>query len=143
MRFKRSDLPGFIIAVGAPPLLFVLFLASFDVWRHQGTPLLGFMAVNIAGAIATLAIFSRFVRNWDLPFALLMVLAIAIIGVIWAQRSGNDGTALATLLKWTGLIDFLVLNVAIGLQVLNNGLIPVLNRRDARRAAAAAAENES
>jgi hypothetical protein len=138
MRFKRSDLPGFIIAVGAPPLLFIAFLASFQVWDHQGTPLLGFMAVNIAGAIATLAIFSRFVRNWDLPLALLVILGVAVGGVIWAQKSGNDGTAIATLLKWVGLIDFLVLNLAIGLQVLKNGLLPVLDRRDARRAAAAA-----
>jgi len=138
MRFRRSDLPGFIIAVGAPPLLFLVFLASFEVWDHQGTPLLGFMAVNIAGAIATLAIFSRFVRNWDLPIALLLVLAVAVVGVIWAQRSGNDGTAIATLLKWVAVIDFLVLNAVIGIQVLSNGLLPVLDRRDARRAAASA-----
>ena len=143
MRFKRSDLPGFIIAVGAPPLIFVAFLASFEVWRHQGSPLLGFMAVNIAGAIATLAIFSRFIRKWDVPFALLLVLAAAVAGVIWAQRSGNDGTALATTLKWVGLIDFLVLNIVIGLQVLTNGLLPVLDRRDARRAAESGSSAES
>jgi hypothetical protein len=140
MRFKRSDLPGFLIAVVAPALLFLLFLASFEVWDHKGTPLLGFMAVNIAGAVATMAIFSRFIKNWDVPLALLFILAVAVGGVMWAQRTDNDGTALATTLKWIGLIDFVVLNIAIGLQVISNGLLPVLDRRDARRAAAAAAE---
>lgn len=138
MRFKRSDLPGFIIAVGVPPLLFLVFLASFEVWQHQGTPLLGFIAVNVAGAIATLAIFARFVKSWDFPLALLLILVAAVVGVIWGQQTGNDGTALATGLKWTALIMFLLLNLAIGLQVLKNGLLPVLDRRDARRAAAAA-----
>lgn len=142
MRFKRSDWPGFIIAVGTPPLLFLVFLASFEVWDHKGTPLLGFMAVNIAGAIATMAIFARFVKSWDVPLGILMVLIAAVIGVIWAQESGNDGTALATLLKWVALIAFMVLNLAIGVQVLKNGLLPVLDRRDARRAAATAAEAE-
>ena len=46
MRFKRSDLPGFAIAVLAPPLLTMLFLATYDVlgcvatilWmRYSGT----------------------------------------------------------------------------------------------------------
>lgn len=138
MRFKRSDWPGFIIAVGVPPLLFLVFLASFEVWDHKGTPLLGFMAVNLAGAIATMAIFSRFVKSWDVPIGILLVLITAVVGVIWAQESGNDGTALATLLKWAALIAFMVLNLAIGLQVIKNGLLPVLDRRDARRAAAAA-----
>jgi len=141
MRFKRSDLPGFIIAMVAPPLLFLLFLRSFEVWHHQGTPLLGFMATNIAGAIATLAIFSRFIKKWDIPLALLAILAAAVAGVFWAQESGNDGTGFATTLKWIALADFLVLNLVLGLQVLQNGLLPVLDRRDARRAAAA--ENES
>jgi hypothetical protein len=143
MRFKRSDWPGFLIAVGAPPLLFLVFLASFEVWQHQGTPLLGFMAVNIAGAIATLAIFTRFVKSWDLPLALLLILAASVAGILWAQNTGNDGTAFATALKWTALVVFFLLNLAIGLQVLTNGLLPILDRRDARRAAAAAAEAES
>lgn len=138
MRFKRSDLPGFLIAVAAPPLLFVLFVASFDVWMHKGTPLLGFMAVNVAGAVATMAIFSRFVKKWAVPLGLLMVLTICVVGVLWAQQSGSGDSGFATLLKWVGLLDFMILNAAIGLQVLNNGLLPVLDRRDARRAAAAA-----
>jgi hypothetical protein len=141
MRFKRSDLPGFIMAMAVPPLLFLVFLASFDVWHHQGTPLLGFMATNIAGAGATLAIFARFIKKWDVALVLLAVLLAAAGGVIWAQESGNDGTAFATTLKWVALVDFLVINLVLGLQVLQNGLLPILDRRDARRAAAA--DNES
>ncbi|HRC63172.1 MAG TPA: hypothetical protein PLX85_08135, partial [Dehalococcoidia bacterium] len=117
-----------------------LFLRSFEVWHHQGTPLLGFMATNIAGAVATLAIFARFIRNWDIPLILLAVLAAAVAGVIWAQQSDNDGSGFATTLKWIALVDFLLLNLALGLQVLQNGLLPVLDRRDARKAAATEAE---
>ncbi len=135
MRFKRSDLPGLAIAALAPPLLTLLFLASFDVWHHEGTPLIGFMAGNFAGAVGTMAIFSRFVRNWTVPLALAGLLAVFVAGVIWAQQAGHDGTALATGLKWAALIDFMVLNLAVGLQVITNALLPVLDRRDARRAA--------
>ena len=134
MRFKRGDLPGFLIAVGAPPLLFVLFLASFTVWGHRGTPLLGIMSTNIALAIAVPAVFVRFVRNWDWPVAFLLVLAASIGGVLWAQRADADGTALATALKWIGLLAFFALNAAIGLQVIVTGLLPMLDRRAARRA---------
>lgn len=141
MRFKRSDLPGFIMATAAPPLLFLLFLRSFEVWHHQGTPLLGFMAANIAGAIATLAIFARFIKNWDIPLILLAILAAAVAGVFWTQGSDNDGSAFATTLKWIALVDFLLINLVLGLQVLQNGLLPVLDRRDARRAAAAETES--
>ena len=124
-------------------LLLLVFLASFQVWDHKGTPLLGFVAVNAAGAIATMAIFSRFVKSWDVPLGILLVMFAAVGGVFWAQESGNDGTALATTFKWVALIAFMVLNLAIGIQVLKNGLLPVLDRRDARRAAAAAAEAEA
>lgn len=142
MRFKRSDLPGFIMAIAAPPLLFLVFLASFDVWQHKGTPLLGFMATNIAGAGATLAIFARFIKKWDVALILVTILLACVAGVIWAQQTDNDGTAFATTLKWVALVDFLIINLVLGLQVLQNGLLPVLDRRDARRAAAAA-ETES
>lgn len=135
MRFKRSDLPGLLIAAVAPPLLTLLFLASFDVWHHEGTPLIGFMAGNFAGAVGTMAIFSRFVRKWTVPLGLAGLLVVFVAGVIWAQEAGHDGTALATGLKWAALIDFAVLNMAIGLQVVQNMLLPVLDRRDARRAA--------
>ena len=133
MRFKRSDLPGFLIAVGAPPLMMLLFLASFETWRHHGTPLMGFMATNIAVAVGVAAIFSRFIRNWDVPLFILFVMGCCIIGVIWMQRTGNDGNALATGLKWGALVSFLVLNVVILLQVINNGLLPLVERREARQ----------
>lgn len=141
MRFKRADLPGFIMAMAVPPLLFLVFLASFDVWEHKGTPLLGFMATNIAGAGATLAIFSRFIKKWDFALVLVAILLAAVAGVIWAQQTDNDGTAFATTMKWVALIDFMIINLVLGLQVLQNGLLPVLDRRDARRAAAAETES--
>lgn len=134
MRFKRADLPGFLLAVLAPPALTILFLASFDVWQHRGTPLLGFMATNIAIGIGLMAMFTRFVRNWDWPMAALLVIAVAVIGVIWAQQSGAGNSTGANILKWIGVLGFLMFNLVMGLQVLKHGLLPVLDRRDARRA---------
>ncbi len=134
MRFVRGDLPGIVIAALAGPALMLLFLASFETWDHRGTPLLGAIAANLAIGAGLLAVFSRFVRNWDLPIALLGILIAIVIAVIWVQRSGHDGTALATGLKLAGVVDFLLLNLAVGGQVLWHGLIPVLDRRAARAA---------
>ena len=142
MRFQRSDLPGLAIAALAPPALFILFLASFDVWEHHGTPLLGAMSANIAIGGGIAAAFARYIRSWDVPLALFGLLLAAVAGVIWAQQSGNDGTALATLLKWTGVIAFLLLNLAIVWQIVNNAILPILDRRDARRKSEQAAAAE-
>jgi hypothetical protein len=136
MRFKRSDMPGILIAAIAPVLLLWLFLNAFDVWHHHGTPLIGFMAGNFAIGGGLLAAFSRFVRRWDVPLGALGALLLLVLAVIWAQHSGNDGTALATALKLAAVADFLLLNLLIAIQVIENGLIPVLDRRDARRRAA-------
>jgi hypothetical protein len=136
MRFKRSDTPGIAIAAFGPVALMVLFLESFAVWDHHGTPLLGFISANIAIALGVMAAFTRFVRNWDIPVGLFALLLLIVGGVIWAQETGNDGTAVATGLKWAGVLAFLALNVAIGFQVLEYGLMPVLDKLDARRAAA-------
>lgn len=131
MRFHRSDLPGFLIAVAAPPLLMLLFLASFETWDHHGTPLLGAVAGNVAGAAGTAAVFSRFVRKWDVPLLLLGVMLAMVAGVNWAQASDNDGTALATTMKLIGVGAFGLLNVVVLWQVLQHGLLPILQRRDA------------
>jgi hypothetical protein len=135
MRFRRADLPGFLIAVVAPALLTLLFLRTFEAWDHRGTPLLAFMSTNFALAVGLMAVFTRFVRNWDWPMGFLLILASAVAGVLWAQGSGNDGTAFATTLKWVAILAFLLVNASIGLQVLVHGLLPVLDRRSARRRA--------
>jgi hypothetical protein len=135
MRFKRADLPGFLIAVAAPVLLTLLFLRTFEAWDHRGTPLLAFMATNIGLAVGLMAMFTRFVRNWDWPMGFLLILGGAVAAVLWAQDSGNDGTAFATTMKWVALLAFVLVNLAIGLQVLVHGLLPVLDRRSARRRA--------
>ena len=135
MKFQRGDVPGLLIAVGGPVGLMLLFLASFDVWDHHGTPLLGAMAGNIAVGGGLLAAFARFIRSWDLILGLLVVLALSVGVVIGLQQAGEDGTNFALMAKWIGVIAFLALNIVIPLQYINNGLIPMLNRRDERRAA--------
>ena len=137
MQFKRADLVGILFAALAPVGAMVLFLAAFEAWGHHGTPLLGFMAANIAIAIGLMAAFTRFIRSWDMVAGSFGVLVLLVITVILMQRTDNDGTAIATFVKWAALIDFLVLNIAIGWQVLSNGLMPVVYRRDARIAAEA------
>jgi hypothetical protein len=135
MRFHRSDVPGLLIATLGPVGLTLLFLAAFDTWDHHGTPLLGAMAANLAVGGGLLAAFTRFIRNWDVILGLLLALVLSVGTVIGLQQTGDDGTALATTVKWVGVVSFLALNVVVTLQIINNGLIPMLNRIEARRAA--------
>lgn len=134
MRFKRSDLPGILIASVAPALLFWLFVRSFGLEHHHGTPLLGAMSGNIAGGAATFAVFSRFVRRWDRVVIPTVLLIGCAVGVLVLQRTGDDGSAFATGLKIGGVLMFGLVNIAIILDVLVNGLNPSLQRRDARLA---------
>jgi NAD/NADP transhydrogenase beta subunit len=136
MRFRRADLPGLALATLAPPLMVILFLASFEAWDHQGTPLLGGVASNVALPAAIIGAFSRFVKSWDLIVVLLGVILACVIGVNWAQRTGNDDELISTLLKLTGVATFMLLNAAFGYQILKNAILPILDRRDARTAAA-------
>ncbi len=140
MRFTRADWPGLAIAVLAGPLLMVLFLAAFEAWGHHGTPLLGFMGSNLGIAVGMAAVFARFVRNWEWPLVFVAVIAVSVGAVYWAQHSGNDGTAVATGLKWLGVAGFAGLNVAVLWQMLTNGIVPMLDRSEARRAAKLAEE---
>ncbi len=134
MRFHRSDLPGILIAGLAPVGLTLLFLNSFDVWGHHGSPLLGAMAANIAIGGALLAAFTRFIRNWDVPLASMLLMIACAAAVVSLQQAGNDNTA-ANLLKWLGIVGFMVFNISVVLQILSNGLVPALNQRAARLAA--------
>ena len=134
MRFTRADLPGILIAVLAGPLLMLLFLAAFETWGHKGTPLMGAMGSNIGVAVGLAAVFARFIRKWDWPLAFVGVILVAVASVYWAQQTGNDGTRLATALKWMGVIGFVGLNVAVVWQILINGIWPLVERFEARRA---------
>ena len=136
MRFKRADLPGMLIAMVAPAAMFVLLVASYDLWHHHGTPLLGILSVHIAIGAGIIGAFSRFIRSWELTLGALALLLGCVVGVLLLQRSGNDGTAAATALKLGGVVAFGILNVAVVQQILVNGLNPVLVRREARQAAA-------
>jgi predicted tellurium resistance membrane protein TerC len=113
-----------------------LILTSYQLWHHHGTPILGMLSVNIAVVGGLLGAFSRFIKARDSLIALLLALILCIGGVLGLQASDNDGTALATLLKLTGVLVFLALNVLVVQQILANGLNPILTRRDERRAAA-------
>ena len=136
MRFRRADLPGLALATLAPPLMVILFLASFEAWDHQGTPLLGGVATNVALPAAIIGAFSRFVKSWDLIVVLLGVILACVVGVNWAQRTGMDDELISTLLKLTGVATFMLLNAVFGYQILKNAILPILDRRDARIAAA-------
>jgi hypothetical protein len=131
MRFRRSDLPGILIAGLAPVGLMLIFLASFQTWHHEGTPLLGVMAANLAIGGGLLAAFTRFIRNWDIPLASALLMIACTAAVVVLQETGNDNAG-SNLLKWLGIVGFLVFNISVVLQILANGLVPMLNQRAAR-----------
>ncbi len=135
MRFNRADLPGMAIAVLGGPALLILFLASFEAWHHQGTPLLGGMATNLAVPAAIIGAFSRFIRKWDIVIILLGVILVCVVGVNVAQRTGNDAALISTMMKLGGVLTFMILNLVIAVQLLQYAVLPILDRRDARRAA--------
>ncbi len=132
MRFKRSDLPGILIATVAPAALFWLLVRSFGLEHHHGTPLLGALSGNIAGGAGVLAVLSRFVRRWDRIVIAVALLLGCVVGVLVLQRTGHDGSSFATALKLAGVLLFGVINVLVVLDVLVHGLNPSLQRRDAR-----------
>ncbi len=132
MRFKRSDLPGILIATVAPAALFTLLVVSFNLQHHHGTPLLGALAGNVAGGAGVIAVLSRFVRRWKRVVIALVLLIACVLGVILLQQTGNDGGAFATSLKLSGVLLFLVINLFVVLDVMVHGLNPSLQRRDAR-----------
>lgn len=134
MRFTRADLPGMAIALLAGPLVVLLFLAAFETWGHKGTPVLGFVGTNVGIGVGLAAVFARFIRRWEWPLAFLGLIAAAVAGVYWAQQAGYDGTRLATALKWLGVAGFAGLNLAVVQQLLRHGVLPILERRDARGA---------
>lgn len=136
MRFQRSDLPGLLVAVVGPVLLFFLLLEAYQLWSHHGSPILGIISVNLAIGGGLVGAFWRFIRARDAVIGLALGLVLVVGGVLALQASGNDGTTLAMLLKLVGVVLFLALNVVFVQQLLSNGLNPILVRRDEAKAAA-------
>lgn len=135
MRFNRADIPGILIAGLGGPLMMILFFAAFETWHHQGTPLLGGVAQNVAMPAAIIGAFSRFIRKWDLIIVLVAIIFACVVGVNVAQRTGRDDELISTVMKLGGVLTFMLLQGAILVQMLQHGILPILDRRDARRAA--------
>jgi len=135
MRFTRADLPGIALAGLAPAALYVLVVAAFDLWRHEGTPLLSALAIVVAFAAGiSLGALARFVRHWSVVGGLVAAMGLDVAGVIVLQRTGQDGTVLATALKLGGVGFSLAANAVIAYDVIDRGLLPILDRRAAHRA---------
>ena len=135
MRFHRSDLPGIIFAILAPAGMMLLLLASYEIWDHHGTPLLGMLAGNIAIGAGLLAAFSRFIHKWGMIIVSLLLIVLSVIAVLTFQQLENTSNIYYTLLKCVGVFGFVGVNDSVILQFLNNGLEPALNRSDERLAA--------
>ena len=143
MRFTRQDLPGIAIATLGGPLLFLLVLASYELWGHRHTVLLAAVSQNLAIGAALIAVFSRFIRRWNALLVLIGLIGLMVISVNWLQRTGDGTTALAVLLKWVGVVSFLLINIIIVWEVLSNALLPWLDRRAERKATTAEAEAQT
>lgn len=134
MRFQRRDLAGLVVAVVGPLLLFALILESYQLWDHHGTPLLAILSMHIAIVGGLIGSCWRFVRSKDAVIGLALALALTIVVILVLRGGSAEGGALDTSLKLIGVLLFLGLNAVIGWQLLVNGLNPVLQRRDDRRA---------
>jgi len=134
MRFKRSDIPGMLVAVIGPVGLFFLLLESYQLWHHHGSPILGILSVHLAIGGGLIGGFARFIKAKDAVLGLLGALVLCIVGVLALQASGNDDV-FASVLKILGILIFGILNVVIVWQILVYGVNPILVRRDERAAA--------
>lgn len=135
MRFKKADLPGLFIATLGPVAIFLILLESYQLWHHHGSPILGIISVHVAIGGGLIAALWRFVRARDAVVGLSLALALAIVAILILQRAGDGDSLLANGLKIVALLLFLGLNLVIVQQLLWNGLNPILQRRDDRRAA--------
>ena len=143
MRFQRADLPGMVIAALAPVALLALLLTAFGLWDHEGTPLLGNLAIGLGVGAGLAGACARFVRHRAIVLGLGVALALDVAAVIAVQRAGLDGTGVATALKLGGVALFLGVNAVAAYDLVDHGLLPMLDRRTARRAAERARGGEA
>src|SRR5690606_3050294 len=96
MRFKRSDIPGMLVAVLGPVAPMFLLLESYQLWDHHGSPILGILSVHLAIGGGLIGAFWRFVRNRDAVIGLALGLALCVIGVFALQAAGEDGSGIGS-----------------------------------------------
>lgn len=135
MRFKRSDLPGIVVAALIPALLSYVVFDGWNLLHHEGTPLLGAIAMNLAVVGGVIAYLTRYIAHWRAFAGLAGLFALAVAGVFVVQATGRDHTLGATALKWAVLLLFLALNALLVIDLLIVAVNPYLVRRDERRAA--------
>ncbi len=137
MRFKRADLIGMSVAMLIPAVLSYVVFQGWNLLHHEGTPLLGAIAGNVAAVGGILAYLTRYVVHRRAFVGVLAAFVLSVVGVIWLQFAGQGSDVPALVLKWLGLLLFLALNVVLVIDVLAVGVNPYFVRLDERRAAAA------
>tara|TARA_B110000196_G_C21010227_1_gene597472 strand:- start:334 stop:780 length:447 start_codon:yes stop_codon:yes gene_type:complete len=140
MKFKKNDFLGILLAALAGPGMFLIILSAYDLWDHRHSPLLGFLAVNIAIGGGLIGAFSRYIKNVGRFLALLLLLLMFSLAVKVLQWTGNGDSGYKILFIWLGVLDFLILNLVVGWEFLANGLVPALDRKKEKKLLAQANE---
>ena len=133
MKFTKNDYLGIILAALAGPGIFLIILSAYDLWDHRHTPLLGFLAVNIAIGGGIIGAFSRFIKNKIRLISLIMILILCVLAIKFLQWTDNGDSSFKLLFIWLGIIDFMLINAIIGWEFLANGLVPALDRNNERK----------
>ncbi|MFL2635101.1 MAG: hypothetical protein ACJ0J6_04580 [Dehalococcoidia bacterium] len=131
MKFTKNDYIGILLAALAGPGIFLIILSAYDLWEHRHTPLLGFLAVNVAIGGGIIGAFSRFIKNKTRFLALIVFLILCILAIKILQWTDNSESGFKLLFIWLGIIDFMLINAIIGWEFLANGLVPRLDRMKA------------
>lgn len=133
MKFKKNDFLGIVLAALAGPGMFLIILSAYDLWDHRHSPLLGFLAVNIAIGGGLIGAFSRYIKNIGRFLTLVLLLLTFAFAVKMLQWTGNGDSGYKILFIWLGVLDFLILNLVVGWEFLANGLVPALDRKKEKK----------
>lgn len=133
MKFKKNDFLGIVLAALAGPGMFLIILSAYDLWDHRHSPLLGFLAINIAIGGGLIGAFSRYIKNIGRFLTLVLLLLTFAFAVKMLQWTGNGDSGYKILFIWLGILDFLILNLVVGWEFLANGLVPALDRKKEKK----------
>ena len=135
MRFKQSDLTGIAVSAGIPVLISWIVFNGWQLQHHEGTPLLGQIAVTFAVMGGLAGYLTRYLAHPRTFRILGALLGLVFIGVLELQASGVDQTVWSLALKWLGVLLFVLLKLILIVDVLAVAVNPYLIRRDERQAA--------